>query len=161
DELLQPCRDRHRPGPERPCQAQALRHRQRSSHVSRPRRVRQRTHRLHGRERPVDPAPLARYHRRRRPDDPTRRGLLDPDWGKSFSHLKRTRGYLASLPEGLASYPDCKSKASIWRNICRWTDITSLGGRLPPDLEMLASSELLDSAWIPTTLNFAGHLVLR
>jgi hypothetical protein len=86
---------------------------------------------------------------------------MDLDWGPRYSHLLRTRAYLASLPNGLLSYADCRSKGSVWRNIYQWTDTRSLVDRVPPGIAVLPDADVLGGAWIPAAQSFAGHLVLR
>jgi len=78
-----------------------------------------------------------------------------------FTHLTRTRAYLRSLPNGLASYPEARSKGFVWKNIHSWTDTTSLQEKLPSDPELLPSRAVLAGSWIPAVQSFAGHLVLR
>lgn len=86
---------------------------------------------------------------------------MDPAWGPKYPHLQRTRAYVASLPNGLDSYPECRSKGSIWKAILRATDTSSLAGRVPPELFALERDSLYDSAWMPMVQNFACHMVLR
>ncbi len=86
---------------------------------------------------------------------------MDPLWGPEYAHLQRTRAYVASLPQGLASYPECRSKASIWRNIRRGTETGPLLGRVPPELTVFSAEGLLDTTWISAVESFASHLALR
>jgi hypothetical protein len=86
---------------------------------------------------------------------------MDPAWGPEYEHLPRTRAYVASLPQGLASYPECRSKASIWKNIRQWTDTGEIVGRVPPALTVFTAAGLLDTTWMPAAESFAGHLALR
>lgn len=78
-----------------------------------------------------------------------------------YTHLLRTRAYLRALPSGLDSYPDCRSKGQVWRNILRWTDVEPLGGRVPQSIDLIPDLNVLASSWIPLVQSFAGHLVLR
>jgi hypothetical protein len=78
-----------------------------------------------------------------------------------YTHLIRTRAYLVSLPEGLASYPACRCKASVWKNILRWTDIRSVVDKIPKDLLGFMDPNILGSSWIPLVHSFVGHLILR
>lgn len=78
-----------------------------------------------------------------------------------YTHLLRTRAYLRALPNGLASYPECRSKGQVWRNILRWTDTEPLSGRVPETLELIPDANVLASSWIPIAQSFAGHLALR
>jgi hypothetical protein len=86
---------------------------------------------------------------------------MDPAWGPEYEHLRRTRAYVASLPRGLASYPECRSKASIWKNIHRWTETGKLVGHVPPELTVFSAEGLLDNTWISAAESFASHLALR
>ncbi len=67
---------------------------------------------------------------------------LDP---ARFPRLAR---YLASLPRGLASYPECQAKGAVVRN---WTDdLSELHHRpLPPELLALLTEPPRLSAWYP------------
>lgn len=86
---------------------------------------------------------------------------MDPAWGPEYPLLERTRAYVASLPQGLASYPECRGKVSIWKNILRWTDTGELRGRVPPELTIFTSEGLLDVTWMSVAESFACHLALR
>jgi hypothetical protein len=86
---------------------------------------------------------------------------MDPQWGPSYAYLLRTIAYVKSLPQGLDSYPECASKASVWKNILRLTDARGLAGRVPPELLVFSSPGMLDGAWISAVQSFAGHLALR
>jgi hypothetical protein len=87
--------------------------------------------------------------------------LMDWVGSSQYTHLLRTRAYLTSLPSGLASYPECCGKASVWRNILDLTDTSSLVDRLPEDLAELLQLNLPYGAWLPVAKSFAGHLLLR
>ena len=78
-----------------------------------------------------------------------------------YTHLLRTRAYLKGLPAGLDSYPECRSKGSVWKNILHWTDTRSVIERVPEELGIVAEAAVLAGAWIPCVQSFAGHLVLR
>lgn len=78
-----------------------------------------------------------------------------------YEHLPRTRAYVASLPQGLASYPECRSKASIWKNLLQHTDTGKAAGRVPPALTVFTAAGLLDTTWVPAVESFAAHLALR
>lgn len=86
---------------------------------------------------------------------------MDPPWDRAYASLPRTRAYVRGLPEGLDSYPECASKASVWRNILKWTDASSLAGSVPPELLVFSSPDMVDGAWISAARSFAGHLALR
>jgi hypothetical protein len=86
---------------------------------------------------------------------------LDSVLGPKYTHLLRTRAYLKSLPDGLDSYPECRSKGAVWKNILRWTHTEPLAERLPSDVPLVPQSDILASSWISAVQSFAGHLVLR
>lgn len=81
--------------------------------------------------------------------------------GLEYTHLLRTRAYLASLPLGIASYPECRSKVAVWRNIVRRTNTSNLPERVPTELRELLDLPLPEGAWFPAVHSFAGHLMLR
>jgi hypothetical protein len=84
-----------------------------------------------------------------------------PDWGPAYTHLLRTRSYLACLPGGLSAYPDCCSKSSVWKNILAYTDARGLAERLPDELAALVDPATPYGSWFPAVHSFAGHLLLR
>lgn len=85
------------------------------------------------------------------------------DWvgAPQYTHLLRTRAYLSALPCGLASYPECCGKASVWNNILQHTDTKGLSERLPEELAALIRLQRVPGAWLPVAHSFAGHLLLR
>lgn len=83
------------------------------------------------------------------------------DWGPAYTHLLRTRTYLASLPGGLAAYPECCSKSSVWKNILAYTDVGGLADKLPEELAALVDPTTAYGTWFPAAHSFAGHLLLR
>jgi hypothetical protein len=78
-----------------------------------------------------------------------------------YANLLRTRAYVKSLPHGLASYPECRGKGAVWKNILRWTDTRSLIGCVPEDVPILPDADMLAGAWMSLAQSFAAHLVLR
>jgi hypothetical protein len=84
---------------------------------------------------------------------------MDEIFAPQYMHLVRTRAYIKALPNGLTSYPECRSKGQVWKNILRCTDTQSLIGRVPPKL--IPEADVLAGTWIPITQSFAAHLVLR
>jgi hypothetical protein len=86
---------------------------------------------------------------------------MQVDWGPKYTHLLRTRAYLTSLPQGLASYPECRTKGSVWRNIAAGTDMPRLLEGVPPELGVLPDTGILGSAWFPAVQHFAAHLAMR
>jgi hypothetical protein len=95
------------------------------------------------------------------PSDSTKPYSKLLDWGPKYARLLRTRAYLSSLPLGLDSYPECRGKGSIWRNIHQWTDTSGIVDQLPLELPILPTATVLGASWIPLVQHFAGHLVLR
>lgn len=86
---------------------------------------------------------------------------MDSPLDIKYLHLVRTRAYLASLPDGISSYPECRCKAAVWKNILKWTDTRTLPDRIPMDPPILPDPNTLNSSWIPLVKHFVGHLVLR
>jgi hypothetical protein len=78
-----------------------------------------------------------------------------------YANLLRTRAYLKVLPSWLASYPECRSKGQVWKNILQWTDTQALVGKVPEGVPIVPDSAVLATAWIPAVQSFAAHLVLR
>lgn len=78
-----------------------------------------------------------------------------------YANLLRTRAYVKDLPRGIDSYPECRSKGHVWKNILQLTDTRSLVGKVPEQLPVVLDSAILASSWIPAVQSFAAHLVLR
>ncbi|NUP06204.1 MAG: hypothetical protein HOW73_09115 [Polyangiaceae bacterium] len=57
--------------------------------------------------------------------------------------------YLARLPVGLASYPDCAIKGSILRTVLERKPPSRLLSALPPELHGLVETPPASSAWVP------------
>ncbi|MEW5740676.1 MAG: hypothetical protein AB1938_17240 [Myxococcota bacterium] len=64
----------------------------------------------------------------------------------SSRHLE---AYLASLPRGVDSYPDCVQKVSISREFLRFLPSAGLSGKVPAPVEELLGKRLPASAWVP------------
>lgn len=65
------------------------------------------------------------------------------------------------LPRGLQSYPQCKAKASIYRNALDHRPLTDgLEGELPTELVDLIRTPLLVSTWMETTKAMAVLLAI-
>lgn len=62
--------------------------------------------------------------------------------------LRRVDAYLASLPNGLASYPDIVQKASVYREFIRFLPTGKLLGKLPEPVEALLTKPRSASAWV-------------
>jgi hypothetical protein len=63
--------------------------------------------------------------------------------------LPRVDAYLASLPDGLASYPDIVQKASVYREFIRFLPTSAAAGKLPAPVEALLTKPVPASAWVP------------
>lgn len=63
--------------------------------------------------------------------------------------LPQLETYLASLPRGVDSHPQCVQKASVSREFLRFLPTGGLSGQLPEQLEDLLARRLAASAWVP------------
>ncbi len=63
--------------------------------------------------------------------------------------LDRFDAYVASLPQGLSSYPEHVQKASVYREFIRFMPTGALPGRVPAVIEQLFLRPLPASAWVP------------
>jgi hypothetical protein len=68
--------------------------------------------------------------------------------------------YIAGLPNGLASHPECQAKGAMVRSMIR----DPLGGvppdALPSEISQLIRSPPLNSQWVPDTFFFGALLAL-
>jgi hypothetical protein len=63
----------------------------------------------------------------------------------------RVANYIKRLPRGLDSYPQCKSKASLYRTALQSRPLVGLeGGALPEPITALVRQPLLMSSWMDT-----------
>lgn len=70
----------------------------------------------------------------------------------------RTSHYLAQLPEGLASYPQCLAKGSVLRGIVETAPIALAPNDLPPELRALLAEPPLPTDWMSeVSLLVLGH----
>ncbi len=69
--------------------------------------------------------------------------------------------YLASLPAGLDSYPDCQQKASVFRVFLAGIRPESFSARLPPTLATLATSPPPVNLWLPEVHAHAVFIAAR
>ncbi|MEM6292397.1 MAG: hypothetical protein AAGA54_14075 [Myxococcota bacterium] len=74
--------------------------------------------------------------------------------------LPHLQAYLALLPDGLDSYPDVKTKASLYRSITERRPLPDYPS-LPAPLRTLAQNPVPVSAWIPTVHHHALTLASR
>lgn len=63
--------------------------------------------------------------------------------------------YVAALPDGLESYPACRSKGALVRSVLDEADLTTHAPSLPPPLAALLTDRPPLTAWIPATLTDA------
>jgi hypothetical protein len=83
------------------------------------------------------------------------------DLGPRALALIETRAYLRGLPDGLASYPECVGKASIYR---RFVDETALGDaatKLPHEIAALITQPRVHSSWVSEVLTTCLYLGVR
>lgn len=69
----------------------------------------------------------------------------------------RLAGYLESLPKGLASYPECRAKGSIFRTAFEGRAWNDEYATLPLALRTVLEEPPLPNAWIPETVSVAAH----
>ncbi|MBL8684574.1 MAG: hypothetical protein JNK05_35695 [Myxococcales bacterium] len=62
--------------------------------------------------------------------------------------LRRMEQYIAALPKGLDSYPECQQKGSIFRSVFAGFDTSTLADALPPELARLVRSPPQASEWV-------------
>lgn len=76
--------------------------------------------------------------------------------------LPRLAAYLADLPDGLDSYPECRSKASLHRAFLDEKALPPLApGALPEPVRELVEAPAAVSSWIPTVVHHSVLLVVR
>jgi hypothetical protein len=69
--------------------------------------------------------------------------------------LPRLARYVAGLPDGLASHPECKAKGSLVRSLLEEQSRADLVAALPGSLRPLALDPPMGSEWIPE-VQFVG-----
>jgi hypothetical protein len=57
--------------------------------------------------------------------------------------------YVAGLPKGLDSFPDCLAKGSVLRSTLVQQPVPELAARLPESLRTLVTDPPVDSEWLP------------
>lgn len=97
---------------------------------------------------------------RRPPDAPVVEGGGCYPFGVDPVLYPRLTRYLRSLPRGIESYPDCESKATLYREALRHlaTPLDTRG--LDPLLAAYIDDPLPVSAWVPEVLNTAVYLAI-
>lgn len=63
------------------------------------------------------------------------------------SKLRRLDAYIAQLPEGLDSFPECLAKASVVRKVYEFSELPLTG--LPEPLQAVLDNPPPSSAWLP------------
>ncbi|HEY3448693.1 MAG TPA: hypothetical protein VGK67_20210 [Myxococcales bacterium] len=74
--------------------------------------------------------------------------------------LRRVHAYLQALPNGVASYPECRAKASVYREALAWRPLPKTIAGLPPELLELVASPPPMSAWISEVQAMAMGLAI-
>lgn len=72
----------------------------------------------------------------------------------------RLEEYLATLPEGAASYPEYETKASAYRTALEWRPLPRTVEGLPEALHARLAEPALPSAWIPEVHGMALGLAI-
>lgn len=76
------------------------------------------------------------------------------------ARFPRLAEYVRALPEGLASYPECKSKGSLVVTAIEGHDVEHLGDGLPAEVAALLREPPLSGLWIPAPLSDAVFYVI-
>lgn len=76
----------------------------------------------------------------------------------SSDRLPLYSAYVAALPDGLDSHPECKAKGSMLRVDLKAMPAPETSGLLPREIEALLHDLPLNSQWIPEVHNVAAHL---
>jgi hypothetical protein len=74
-----------------------------------------------------------------------------------YPHLA---AYLAQLPDGLRSYPECKSKGTLVVSAIEGHDLSAIGDGLPPDLLAMLRQPPPVGVWVPAVFSDAVFYVL-
>ncbi len=64
--------------------------------------------------------------------------------GSRYPRLER---YIAQLPNGLDSFPECEIKASVFRTVLEFSDVALVG--LPAPLQQLIEDPPPHNSWVP------------
>jgi len=64
-------------------------------------------------------------------------------------HSPLADAYLAALPDGLRSHPQCTMKASIMRDFAGGLDVKALESAVPPETKYVVHEHLPASSWVP------------
>lgn len=74
------------------------------------------------------------------------------------ARFPRLASYMTRLPNAIASYPECQSKASAYRHLIEKFDLAAERRSLPPEVVELIDHPAPVSAWIPSVLYNAFFL---
>lgn len=66
-----------------------------------------------------------------------------------MSSLPRLEAFMATLPDGLKSYPACRGKASLFRIVGELAPVTVVPTSLPPHLLPYLNCTIPASQWVP------------
>jgi hypothetical protein len=80
--------------------------------------------------------------------------------GLESTGLERVDRYLAGLPAGLDSFPECMAKGSVLRSTLIQQPIDQLASRLPLPLRALVLDPPVDSEWLPEARFVAIYLAV-
>ncbi len=72
----------------------------------------------------------------------------------------RLHEYLSSLPDGLASYPECKSKAVLVRTSIQGHDVSAMPPGLPASLREMILDPPATGLWVPAVYSDAVFYVM-
>jgi hypothetical protein len=76
--------------------------------------------------------------------------LAEPFASLDSAAFPRLAAYLAQLPEGLRSYPECQARGSIFRQLLESRPLRAVReGAIPEALRQLGNSPPLDGDWLP------------
>jgi len=73
---------------------------------------------------------------------------------------RRVHAYLQALPQGVASYPECRAKASACREALAWRPLPKGLAELPPELGEMIEAPPPVNAWIPEARSMALALTI-
>lgn len=68
--------------------------------------------------------------------------------GAESTANERLERYLAGLPAGLESFPECVAKGSVLRSTLVQQPVAEIAARLPPSLRSLVTDPPVDSEWM-------------
>jgi hypothetical protein len=87
-------------------------------------------------------------------------GLHAPEWHIDPIRFPRAAAFVAGLPHGLASYPECQQKASLVRALLEGAPIDVPAGLLPPAIAELLANPPPANVWLPVAVGRAAWLAV-